>query len=67
VERFWQLLEKSTITSGALAVMLVGSMCYLAIIGQPIPDLLTVSTSTILGFFFGSKVERSYRANAQEV
>lgn len=67
MSKFWQLLEKSTITSGALAVMLVGSMCYLAVTSQPIPDLLTVSTSTVLGFFFGAKVERSYRVNKLEV
>ena len=61
VDKFWMLLEKSTLTSGVLSVLLVGSVCYLAIVGKPIPDLLTVSTGTIMGFFFGVKVEASYR------
>ena len=61
METFWRLLEKSTITSGILATMLIASVCYLAVTQQPIPDLLTVATSTLLGFFFGSKVESAYR------
>ena len=59
--KFWDLLEQSVLTSGVISVMLIGSVCYLSVTGAPIPDLLTVATSVILGFFFGAKVEASAR------
>jgi len=55
---FWKLLEKSTITSGAIAVALVGTTCYLAVTGQPVPDYIGVALGTVVGFFFGSKAQQ---------
>lgn len=54
--KFWELLEKSTIVSGFIALAIVGGVVYLSIIGSEIPDLLGNSMLIIVGFFFGSKV-----------
>lgn len=62
--RFWDLMEQSVLTSGVISVLLISSVCWLAVKGDPIPDLLTVATSVILGFFFGAKVEASARRMA---
>jgi len=63
VNRFWDLLEKSTIVSGAIALGVTGSIVYLSVTGQPIPELLGNAALIIIGFFFGSKTtDAGYRA-----
>jgi len=63
VNRFWDLLEKSTIVSGFIAVVVTTSIVYLAVTGQPIPELLGNAALIIVGFFFGSKVtDAGFRA-----
>jgi len=57
MERFWDLAEKSTIVSGFIAIGITAAIIYLAVAGQPIPDLLGNSALIIIGFFFGSKAQ----------
>lgn len=59
MNRFFDLLEQSTLISGIIALGLVGTSCYLAITGQPIPDMLAAATMAVVGFFFGAKTEKS--------
>jgi hypothetical protein len=56
MERFWKLLEQSTIISGTLALVIVGAVVYLAVTGQVIPDLLGQALLIVISFFFGTKV-----------
>jgi hypothetical protein len=43
-----------------IAIVITGTICYLAISpnNQPTPDILGHALTTILGFYFGSKVSR---------
>lgn len=59
MDRFWTLLEKSTIVSGAIALGVTGAVVYLAVAGLPIPDLLGNVALIIIGFFFGSKTQNA--------
>ena len=58
MSKFWDLLDKSVIVSGIVTVALVGVCCYLFAIQAPVPELLGYALTTILGFFFGSKVQK---------
>jgi hypothetical protein len=50
-----RMLESSTLTSGLIALLLISTVMYCVVTGIEIPDVLTYSVSTIIGFFFGSK------------
>jgi hypothetical protein len=39
---------------GVLALIVVGTVCYLAITTGKVPDVLSAAVTTILGFFFGT-------------
>ena len=56
MDKFYELLEKSVIVSGLLTLMLAGTCCYLFIIQAPIPELLGYFLTSVISFFFGSKV-----------
>lgn len=56
MDRFWKLLEQSTIISGLIAIAVVACVIYLAATGQVIPDLLGQALLIVLSFFFGTKV-----------
>jgi len=53
--KFWSLLEKSVVTSGVIAVMLVGTACYCVITGREIPQYLGLALGTVIGYFFSQK------------
>jgi len=55
MDKFWELLEKSTIVSGVVTVMLVGSCVYLWVTKQPVPDLLATALTIVLAYFFADK------------
>lgn len=61
MDRFWKMAEQSTLTSGLLAVVLVGTACYCAVMQIPLPDFLALALGTVIGFFFGGKVEKAVR------
>lgn len=55
MHEFWNQFNKSTIMSGILALAVMCAVIYLAVTGQPIPDVLAASASVIIGFFFGAR------------
>jgi len=55
MQTFLDLLKQSVIIQGILAVGFCSAVVYLAITGQPIPDILVNVTMLIVGFFFGAK------------
>jgi len=65
MDRFWKLLEQSTIISGTLALVIVGAVVYLAVTGQVIPDLLGQALLIVISFFFGTKVGTITERDAQ--
>lgn len=52
---FWNLMERSTITSGVIAIVLVVTVCYCAVIGGETPPVLVAALGTVIGFFFSQK------------
>lgn len=56
---FWTLLRDSVIIQGIVTLACVGTIIYLAVTGQPIPELLQTVTTLVIGFWFGSKVEHA--------
>ena len=52
---FWQLMRESVITQSVLTVMVWGAIVYLCAIQQPVPEVLQLGGTAILGFWFGSK------------
>jgi hypothetical protein len=55
--KFWELLERSVIFQGVLVISVVGAYLYLIVTGRPIPNELHLMAGTIVGFFFGGKVQ----------
>lgn len=53
---FYDLLRESVIVQGLITLTVIGTISYLAITGQPIPDILQSFGGLIVGFYFGSKL-----------
>jgi uncharacterized membrane protein YfcA len=62
---FWQLFRESVILQGVLTVSLWGVLLYLVVIGQEVPDVLMAGATTVLGFWFGSKVQNAINQTKQ--
>lgn len=62
MERFWTLYERNAIISGALALILVCAVVFLACTGRPIPELLGVLAGAACGYFFGAGKAADVRA-----
>lgn len=56
MEKFWSLLEESTIFQGLLVLMIAGTYCYMVATGQQPPEQLLHLMELVVGFFFGGKV-----------
>ena len=57
METFWTLFKESVIIQALMALVLLGTICYLCIIQVPVPDLISQSFILILGFYFGAKTQ----------
>ena len=54
---FWDLLKESVIIQGTITLLLIITICYLAIANQPVPTFLQDTTALVIGFWFGAKVQ----------
>jgi hypothetical protein len=59
MEIFWRLLEKSVITSGTVAVLLVGTACYCVVTETPLPEYMGLALGTVIGYFFSQKASQA--------
>lgn len=57
MDKFWELMEKNVLVSSLLAAGLVGAVIYLAVSGQPIPEVIVGLAGTVVGYFFGAKTQ----------
>jgi len=55
MSRFWEEFSKSNVISGILALIIWGVICYLAVVGQDVPEVLVGGGLSVMSFFFGSK------------
>ncbi len=58
VRKFWDALKESTISQILLIALFGGGTIYLLVTGQPVPGELWGIDATIVGFFFGSKLQK---------
>jgi len=54
MKKFWDLYEKNVVISGFLAIVLVGTACFMFVKGMPIPPLLAGILGSVIGYFFGA-------------
>jgi len=59
MNKFWDALKESVILQGVITVMVLGLIIFLLATKQEVPEQLWTAFALILGFFFGSKVERA--------
>ena len=59
MKRFWELFQQSLIVQAMITLIAIGVACYLMATGQEVPELLGYIVTTVLGFYFGTKVQNS--------
>lgn len=59
MNEFWNLFKESVILQGCLTVGIWAAIIYLVIAGREPPDPLVNVGYTIIGFWFGTKVQSS--------
>jgi len=57
MDRFWDLFQESVILQGLLTVSLWGAIITLTLQGREVPSILINAGTTVLGFWFGTKVQ----------
>jgi len=58
---FWDLFKQSVILSGFITVLCIGCLCFLAVTGRPIPEVLVNICLIVVSFFFGTKATSADR------
>jgi len=64
---FWKAFEESLIVQGCLTLALTGAVIYLGVTGQEIPEILTVSFGTVIGYFFANKTHKVEQIRAERM
>jgi len=54
-DKIIDLWKSSTLIQGTMALAGFGVICYLAVAGRPIPEILAALVGTIVGYYFGTK------------
>lgn len=65
MDKFWELLERSTLISGVIAVGMIGTACYCVVSRTPVPDYFTLPLGVIIGYFFSAKASNAYKNRAK--
>ena len=53
--RFIDLWKSSALIQGSMALTGFGVICYLSVVGRPVPEILAAIVGTIVGYYFGTK------------
>lgn len=61
------LLRESVLVTSLLALILVGTSCYLWATGREVPRDLFVILGTVIGFFFGAKTQAAQQMTATRI
>lgn len=68
MSKFWELFEKSTVTTFCITMGVIGSCCYLWVSQNPVPEALQGALWATLGYFMGAKGQielvKYYKARA---
>lgn len=57
MSRFYDLLAESIIVQSIITLLLVATICIMYLRNLPIPHDLQILTFTVVGFWFGQKVQ----------
>jgi len=57
--KFYELWKSSAIIQGTMALTGFGVICYLSVVGRPIPEILAAIVGTIVGYYFGTKTTQA--------
>ena len=49
------LWRSSALIQGIMALTGFGTICYLSLVGRPIPEIIAALVGTIIGYYFGTK------------
>jgi len=60
-DRVMDMAADSTLTSGAIALALIGTACYMWASGLEVPERLYALLYSVIGFFFLSKKVKNGR------
>lgn len=63
MDKFWDLLQTSTLVQGLVTITFVWACVYMACTGRPIPAEMWTATMVALGFYFGSKSQQVINAS----
>jgi hypothetical protein len=66
-DKLYDLIIRGVLIQGLITLVLIGTIVYLAVTGQDIPDVLINLTAIAVGFYLGGEsTARITRANAQK-
>jgi hypothetical protein len=65
--RFLELLEDSVIVQSIVTVGVIGTMVYLSACGKEIDESLRSIGYTVIGFWFGSKVQHAEQRHIERL
>lgn len=66
MNEFWKLLRESVILQGFLTLSIWVSIIYMLIAGIDVPNELYTVGYTIVGFWFGTKVQSAIDSSRRE-
>ena len=65
MQKFWELMEKNVLISSTIAVLMVGTACYMWATGQLIPSAMEAALMLVLGYFLGAKAQGAVQRKVQ--
>lgn len=58
-DKLIDLFKTSALIQGVMALAGFGVICYLAVVGRPVPEILAAIVGTIVGYYFGTKTRQN--------
>lgn len=56
--RLLDMLQESTLVQATIALIMIGTVCYLYVTGRDVPETLANLIALVLGFYFGTKTQQ---------
>lgn len=66
-ERLLDMLQESTLVQASIALVMIGTACYLYLVGRDVPETLVNLIALVLGFYFGTKTQQQAQALAKKI
>lgn len=66
MDKILNLIEEKITVQGTVTIALVGTTCYLAIVGRPVPESIVGASCLALGYYFGNETKRRIERESKE-